>query len=148
MPRLNHPNSPADVFEIHDRVECTNPRSIHYGYPARVLGMGKTRLNVAFENGHAGKFMDWRDAKLISRPIGNSSVSPANISVAGTERSDSESLPDLEELTGWLEHAAFTAAILISSHHADPEHMDELLVRFNGAVRTNAFAVAYARQNG
>ena len=144
MPRLNHPNSPADVFVINDRVQCTNPRSIHYGQTARVLGMGKVRLNVAFETGHVGKFLDWRDAKLVARPIRNSTIYPTNISVASTERSDSDSIPNVEQLIGWLEHTAFTAANLISSHHADPEHMDELLARFNRAVRTNAFALGYA----
>jgi hypothetical protein len=57
---------PCDTFSINDRVKCVNRRSKHYGHTGSVTGMGKTRLNVDFENGHAGNYLDWRDAQLVS----------------------------------------------------------------------------------
>jgi hypothetical protein len=52
--------TPADVFDINDRVKCVAPRSTkHYGHTAILIGMGKTRLNVIFENRHVRQFIDW-----------------------------------------------------------------------------------------
>ena len=78
MLRSNCTRLPADVFSIGDRVKCVNPRSKHYAPTARVLGMGKTRLNVKFDNGHNGKFIDWRDAELVSPPVEPVAADTAN----------------------------------------------------------------------
>jgi hypothetical protein len=144
---LSQTRLPTDVFNIGDRVKCINPWSKHYAHTACVIGMGKVRLNVEFENGHNGKFIDWRDAELISPPVkpvaSNTAdcMSPPSVNV---EQND-----DIEQLTNLLDHLAFTTATLISSNHGDPGQMTRLLDSFDRLVQehTNLIAVACNRNN-
>jgi hypothetical protein len=131
MARSVPPRLPADVYSINDRVRCTNPRSKHYGHTARVIGMGKARLHVEFDNGHVGKFLDWRDVKIIVPPL------PVPV--------DTHS--DIGQLTTLLEHMAFTAATIISSEHGDSQNMESLLDSFNRQVRGHTTALAATRQH-
>jgi hypothetical protein len=138
MLRSNRPRipGPSDKFSINDRVKCVNPRSKHYGHIAIINSMGKTRLNVTFEGGHVGKFIDWRDAQLASRPL-----TPVVIT-----QSSPDNNTDLDQLSSLMEHLAFTSATVISSNYADPQHMENLLTQFDRAVRTNARTIASTRQ--
>ncbi len=79
MMRSERPRFPADVFNINDHVRCKNPRSKHYGHRARAIGMGKAQLYVAFDNGHVGKIIDWRDAEL------NNTRVPTNVAQVSTD---------------------------------------------------------------
>jgi hypothetical protein len=118
MLRSNRPRLPADVFSIDDQVKCVNPRSKHYGHTAKVIGMGKTRLNVTFDNGHVGKFIDWRDATLVVRPNDHVSTTPT-INTTSTTRSSFEDITNnLDQLTTLMEHLAFTSATVISSNYS------------------------------
>jgi hypothetical protein len=127
MIRSNRPRLPADVFNINDRVKCVNPRSRHYGHTASVIGMGKTRLSVTFKNGHVGKFIDWRDAQLVSRTNNNVSTATSTNDTTPATRSPPEpTTADLEQLTSLMEHLAFTSATVISSNYSDPQRMEEL----------------------
>jgi hypothetical protein len=147
MLRSNRTRLPADVFSINDRVKCVNPRSKHYGHTASVIGMGKARLNVAFENGHVGKFIDWRDAELLSRPTDNASTTPSIQDTTSTSASPSEhAATDLQQLTSLMECMAFTSATVISLNSEDPERMKELLTQFDRAVRVNVRNIANMRQ--
>jgi hypothetical protein len=147
MLRSNRPRLPADVFSINDQVKCVNPRSKHYGHTAKVIGMGKTRLNVTFDNGHVGKFIDWRDATLVVRPNDHVSTTPT-INTTSTTRSSFEDITNnLDQLTTLMEHLAFTSATVISSNYADSQHMEALLTQFDQAVRANTRNIAHARQS-
>jgi hypothetical protein len=138
MMRSERPRLPADVFNINDHVKCKNPRSKHYGHTARVIGMGKTRLHVAFDNGHVGKFIDWRDAELNNTRVPNKVEQvPADNPVTTDD--------DIGQLTQLLEHMAFTAATVISSEHGNPRRMEHLLILFERKVRNHANALAAAR---
>jgi hypothetical protein len=141
MLRSNRSRLPSDKFNINDRVKCINTRSKHYGHTARVIGMGKTRLHMEFENGHVGKFIDWRDAQLSPRDNRNAT----STSVWTTTTSQSETIIDnldLEQLTNLMEHLAFTSATVISSNYADTQRMEELLTLFDHSVRDNARMIA------
>jgi hypothetical protein len=153
MLRSNRPRIPGPSDRFNDRVKCVNPRSKHYGHTASVNGMGKTRLNVTFENGHVGQYIDWRDAELVSRPseLASTPVSPSstpgNRSSTPVTRSSSEDAnTDLDQLTSLMEHLAFTSATVISSNYADPQHMEDLLTQFDRAVRNNARNIASTRR--
>jgi hypothetical protein len=147
MLRPDPPRFPANVFNIGDRVKCTNPGSKHYAHTAHIVGMGKTWLNVEFENGHNGKFIDWRDAKLVS-PLAAPIASTATDTVSPPSRNVEEN-DDIEQLSNLLEHMAFTAATVISSKHGDPGQMTRLLDSFDRAVRehTNTIAGSLNRDN-
>jgi DUF1365 family protein len=87
--------------------------------------MGKVQLHVEIENGHIGKFIDWRNAELISPP-----VKPVAHSTAYRMSSPSVNVgenDDIEQLTNLLDHLVFTTATLISSNHGDPGQMTRLL---------------------
>jgi hypothetical protein len=133
---------PADVFSIGDRVKCVNTRSKHYAHTALVVGMGKTRLNVEFENGHNGKFIDWRDAELIIPP-----VEPVTTNGVNPSSSNIEGNSDIDQLTSLLDHLAFTTATLISSNHEDPRQMTRLLDLFDRSVREHTNLIAGTRNH-
>jgi hypothetical protein len=101
--------------------------------------MGKNRLHVEFDNGHVGKFIDWRDAEL------------TNIrSDATTTSNDTTNTPnddDIGQLSHLLEHMAFTTATLISSEHGNSQRMGQLLNAFDRQVRIHATTLANARLN-
>jgi hypothetical protein len=140
MLRTNRSRLPADLFNIGDRVKCVNPRSKHYAHTALVIGMGKARLNVEFENGHIGKFIDWRDAELISppvEPVANNNLRPSSGNVEAND--------DIGQLTDLLDHLAFTSATLISSNHGNPRQMTRLLDSFDRSVREHANLIAGTR---
>jgi hypothetical protein len=136
MVRPDRARAPADVFNINDHVKCKNSRSKHYGHSGQVIGMGRTRLHIAFDNGHVGKFINWRDAELVRRPI------QANVPTVSTEAVNTD---DLGLLTTLLEHMAFTAATVISSDHGDPLRMENLLASFDRQVRSHANTLASTR---
>jgi hypothetical protein len=145
MLHSNRSRLPSDKFNINDRVKCVNTRSKHYGHTALVIGMGKTRLHVEFENGHGGKFIDWRDAQLSPRDNTNAT----SISVQTTTTSQSEIITDnsdLEQLTNLMEHLAFSSATVISSNYADTQRMEELLTLFDRSMRDNARMIANTRR--
>jgi hypothetical protein len=140
MLRSARPRLPGDVFNINDHVKCTNPRSKHYGHTGIVIGMGRTRLNVTFDNGHVGKFLDWRDAALITPPKDRSSsfdLLPAS-SNAHTN--------DVVQLTELLEHMAFTVATIVSSKGDEPPHMEQLMGSFDRSVRAHATSMTALRR--
>jgi hypothetical protein len=146
MLRSNRNRLPPDVFNIHDRVKCINPRSKHYGHTARVTGMGKARLHVEFENGHVGKYIDWRNAQLSPQDNRNSNATSASVRTTTTSQSEpSTTTNDLEQLTNLMEHLAFTSATVISSNYADTPRMEELLTLFDRTVRDNARMIANTR---
>jgi len=138
MIRSEHPRFPADAFNINDHVKCKNPRSKHYGHTARITGMGKNRLHVAFDNGHVGKYIDWRDAEL------NNIHVPNNVATASTDTTVTTD-EDIGQLTHLMEHMAFTAAAVISSEHGNPRRMEHLLILFERQVRDHANTLAAAR---
>jgi hypothetical protein len=147
MSRSNRNRLPSDAFDINDRVKCINPRSKHYGHTACVIGMGKARLLVEFENGHIGKFIDWRDATLISH--GNNSNNVPSTSGHTTPTATSErgnDLSDIGQLTSLMEHMAFTSATVILSNYSDTQRMETLLDLFDRAVWDNARTIANTRQ--
>jgi hypothetical protein len=139
MARPDRPRLPADVFNINDHVKCKNVRSKHYGRTAYIAGMGKTRLHVEFDNGHVGKFIDWRDAELISVPNNVIAASNDNITVALDD--------NIGQLSQLLEHMAFTAATLISSEHGNSDRIGNLLHAFDHQVRTHTDAITRAWLN-
>jgi hypothetical protein len=149
MLRSNQPRLPADAFSINDRVKCVNPRSKHYGHTAKVIGMGKTWLIVAFENGHVGKFIDWRDATLGTRPNNNVPVpmTPTIDTTSTTRSSSDDATSDLDQLTSLMEHLPFTSATVISSNYADPQRMEALLTQFDQSVLANARNIASTRKS-
>jgi molybdopterin-guanine dinucleotide biosynthesis protein A len=100
--------------------------------------MGKARLHVAFDNGHVGKFIDWRDAEL------NNTRVPTKVAQVSTDTPVTTD-DDIEQLTHLLEHMAFTAASVISSEHGNPRRMEHLLTFFERKVRDHANALAAAR---
>jgi hypothetical protein len=138
MMRSERPQFPADVFNINDHVKCKNPRSKHYGHTACVIGMGKARLHVAFNNGQVGKAVDWRDSELNNTRV---PTKVAQVS-AGTPVTTDD---NIEQLTHLLEHMAFTAATVISSKHGNPRRMEHLLTSFEQKVRDHANALAATR---
>jgi hypothetical protein len=140
MLRTNRSRLPADLFNIGDHVKCVNPRSKHYAHTALVIGMGKARLNVEFENGHIGKFIDWRDAELISPPVEPVATNNLRPSSGNVEAND-----DIGQLTDLLDHLAFTSATLISSKHGNPRQMSRLLDSFDRSVREHANLIAGTR---
>jgi hypothetical protein len=140
MVRPDRARAPADVFNINDHVKCKNSRSKHYGHTGQVIGMGKTRLHIAFDNGHVGKFIDWRDAELIRRPI------QANVPTASTEAVNTDD-DDLGSLTTLLEHMTSTAATVISSDYGDSLRMENLLASFDRQVRSHANTLASTRRH-
>jgi hypothetical protein len=137
MARLDRPRFPADVFNINDHVKCKNLRSKHYGHTARIIGMGTTRLHVEFDNAHAGKFIDWRDAEL----TGNRNDADTSSNDTNNTANDD----DLSQLSQLLEHMAFTTATLISSEHGNSQRMEHLLTAFDRQVRVHADTMALAR---
>jgi hypothetical protein len=144
MLRSSRPQPPGHVYNVGDRVKCINPRSKHYTHTALVIGMGRTRLNVNFENEHKGKFIDRRDAELIistsvQRDI-NGDNDNTSLSHGNVEEND-----DVEQLNSLLEHMAFTAATVISSTRRDPERMTTLLDSFDRAVRDHTNTIAGIR---
>jgi hypothetical protein len=138
MVRPDRPRLPADVFNINDHVKCKNIRSKHYGHTARITGMGKTRLHVEFDNGHIGKFIDWRDAELTN--VHSNNITPVDNDTVATE-------PNIDQLSQLLEHMAFTTATLISSEHGNSERIDHLLHAFDRQVRTHTDTLTSARNN-
>jgi hypothetical protein len=109
--------------------------------------MGKTWLNVTFDNGHVSKFIDWHDATLITRPNDNTPTAPS-INTASTMCSSSgDPTNSLDELTSLMEHLAITLATVIPSNYADPQHMEALLTQFDQAVHTNARNIANPGQS-
>jgi hypothetical protein len=109
--------------------------------------MGKARLHVEFENGHIGKFIDWRDAQLSPRDSSNDNVPSPSIRTTTTSQSEpTVDNSDVEQLTGLMEHMAFTSATVLSSNYADTQRMEELLTLFDRAVRDNARTIVNARQ--
>jgi hypothetical protein len=87
--------------------------------------MGKTCLSVVFDNGHVGKFLDWRDAN-IHAPNDAHNKTPTITTTHVSHEND-----NIAQLTDLLEHMAFTAATIISSKHDDPSHMQQLLESLN-----------------
>jgi hypothetical protein len=138
MMRSERPRFPADVFNINDHGKCKNPRSKHYGHTACVIGMGKARLHVAFDNGHIGKFIDWRDAEL------NNTRVPTNVAQVSTDTPVTTD-DNIKQLTHLLEHMVFTAATVISSEHGNLRRMGHLLTLFERKVCDHANALAAAR---
>jgi hypothetical protein len=138
MMRSERPRFPADVFNFNDHMKCKNPRSKHYGHTVRVIGMGKAQLYVAFDNGHAGKIIDWRDAEL------NNTRVPTKVAQVSTDTPVTTD-DDFKQLTHLLEHMAFTAATVISSEHGNPCRMEHLLTLFEPKVRDHANALAAAQ---
>jgi hypothetical protein len=109
--------------------------------------MGKTRLHVEFENGHIGKVIDWRDAKLISHGGNNSNVPSRSVRTTSTTPSErGNDLSDIGQLTSLMEHMAFTSATVISSNYTDTQQMETRLDLFDRAVRDNARTIANTRQ--
>jgi hypothetical protein len=141
MSRSTRPRFPGDVFNINDHVKCTNPRSKHYGHTGYVTGMGKTRLNVTFDNGHIGTYLDWRDAALHATDDEHN-VTPRITTTLVHQEGD-----DVAHLTGLLEHMAFTAASIISSSHDDSPRMEQLLTSFERSVRTHAVTLSTSRRH-
>jgi hypothetical protein len=142
MIRSNRPRSPGDVFNIGDRVKCMNTRSKHYAHTACIIGMGRTRLHVEFENGHIGKFIDWRDAELIVPHITTPVMTTATSGTSSPSSNHIENDGDIEQLVHLLDHMAFTAATIISSEHEDSARMTRLLDSFDRAVREHANNIA------
>jgi hypothetical protein len=138
MMRSERPRFPADVFNINDHVKCKNLLSKHCGHTVRVIGMGKTRLNVEFDNGHVGKFIDWRDAELTKTRF------PTNVATISTDTTTTAD-DNIQQLTHLLEHMAFTAATVISSEHGNSRRMEHLLTLFERQVRDQANVSAAAR---
>jgi molybdopterin-guanine dinucleotide biosynthesis protein A len=101
--------------------------------------MRKARLHVAFDNGHVGKFIDWRDAEL------NNTRVPTKVTQVSTDTPVTTD-DNIEQLTHLLEeHMAFTAAIVISTKHGNPRRMEHLLILFERKVRNHADAIAAAQ---
>jgi hypothetical protein len=101
--------------------------------------MGKNRLHVEFDNGHVGKFIDWRDAELVPT---NDIAASSDINAA-TSTNDN----DIGELSQLLEHMAFTTATLISSERGNPARIGRLLHVFDQQVRTHTDTLSNARLN-
>jgi hypothetical protein len=102
---------------------------------------------VEFENGHIGKFIDWRDAQLSPRDSSNDNVPSPSIRTTTTSQSKPTiNNSDLEQLTSLMEHMAFTSTTVISSNYVDTQRMEELLTLFDRAVRDNARTIANTRR--
>jgi hypothetical protein len=102
--------------------------------------MGRTRLNVTFDNGHVGKFLDWRDAALTTPPEDCSSsldLLPASSNTDNT---------DVSQLTELLEHMAFTVATIVSSKYDEPPRMEQLMGSFDRSVRAHATSMTALRR--
>jgi hypothetical protein len=102
--------------------------------------MGKTRLSVAFDNGHVGKFLDWRDADIHTPNDVHNETPTINTNHVSCDNDD------IAQLTDLLEHMAFTAATIISSKHDDPSHMQQLLESFNRSVCVHADTLAVSHR--
>jgi hypothetical protein len=54
---------------------------------------------------------------------------------------DDDGHDEVEELSQLLEHMAFTAAMVVSSHHGSPDTMERILESFTRAVRDKTAAM-------
>jgi hypothetical protein len=107
--------------------------------------MGKARLNVEFENGHIGKFIDWQDGELLERPQPMRARTPVPVPTQAPTTSSPQNPPpndDVSDLTMLLQHMAFKSAIVISSEYENSQRMDQLLVLFERAVRNNVLTLS------
>jgi hypothetical protein len=129
----------SDVdWRVGQRIRVTCSRSKHYGRYGVVTNVYRTRLGVSFEDGRSGKFCDKSRAAIVDAP-------PApGLERMVVEPDDGED--EVTELSRLLEHMAFTAATLISSHGDDTARVEQTLNEFLAAVRRNIRTITRQRQ--